>query len=86
MLAEAVAAGLVRKSASSRDARRTVLQITAAGHRLLADARAWQEQAFANLVADWPPADARRFARYLVRLATQSFKAQTQEDLHDDRS
>jgi DNA-binding MarR family transcriptional regulator len=72
MLAEAVAAGLVTKTVSPEDARRTELGITTAGHELLAAARAWQDQAFARLVADWPAADARRLAGYLQRLAAQS--------------
>ena len=72
MLAEAVAAGLVTKTASAEDARRTELGITPAGHELLAAARAWQDEAFARLVAGWPAADARRLAGYLKRLAAQS--------------
>ena len=71
MLADAVAAGLVKKTVSPGDARRTELQLTPQGQSLLAAARSWQEEAFAALVADWPRADARRFARYLVRLASQ---------------
>jgi DNA-binding MarR family transcriptional regulator len=72
MLAEAVAGGLVTKTASPHDARRTELGITAAGRELLAAARAWQDAAFARLVASWPPADARRLAGYLQRLAAES--------------
>jgi DNA-binding MarR family transcriptional regulator len=72
MLADAVAAGLVTKTVSLDDARRTDLRMTAEGRSLLAAARAWQEQVFARLVADWPAADARRFASYLKRLAEQS--------------
>jgi DNA-binding MarR family transcriptional regulator len=71
MLADAVAAGLVTKTVSPADARRTELGITAAGADLLAAARAWQDLAFARLVADWPAADARRLAGYLRRLAGQ---------------
>jgi DNA-binding MarR family transcriptional regulator len=72
MLADAVAAGLVTKTVSPQDARRTELGLTTAGRDLLAAARAWQQQAFTQLVADWPARDARRFARYLTRLAAQS--------------
>lgn len=72
MLAEAVAAGLVTKTVAPGDARRTELGITATGRELLAAARAWQDRAFAGLVAGWPPADARRLADYLQRLAAQS--------------
>jgi DNA-binding MarR family transcriptional regulator len=72
MLAEAVAAGLVTKTVSPEDARRTELGVTAAGRELLGAARAWQDQAFARLVAGWPAADARQLAGYLRRLAAQS--------------
>jgi DNA-binding MarR family transcriptional regulator len=71
MLAAAVGAGLVTKTVSAQDARRTELAPTRAGAELLAAARAWQEQMFRRLTADWPAADARRFASYLVRLAGQ---------------
>jgi DNA-binding MarR family transcriptional regulator len=71
MLAAAVAAGLVTKTVSAHDARRTELAVTPAGAELLAAARAWQEQTFRRLTADWPAADVRRFASYLVRLAEQ---------------
>lgn len=71
MLASAVSAGLVTKTASPEDARRTELAMTPAGRQMLAAARAWQERVFAHLVADWPARDARRFASYLVRLAAQ---------------
>jgi DNA-binding MarR family transcriptional regulator len=72
MLASAVAAGLVTKATHPGDARRTELAITQPGRDLLAAARAWQDQVFARLVADWPAADARRLAGYLERLAAQS--------------
>ena len=71
MLASAVTAGLVTRTIAPDDARRTELAITPAGAKLLAAARAWQERTFAQLVADWPAADARQFAAYLVRLANQ---------------
>jgi DNA-binding MarR family transcriptional regulator len=71
MLASAVSAGLVVKSVSPTDARRAELEVTPAGADVLAAARAWQERMFAHLVADWPAADARRFASYLARLAAQ---------------
>lgn len=71
MLADAVAAGFVTKAASQDDARRTVLGITPAGRSLLDAARDWQRNVFAQLVADWPAHDARRFAGYLDRLASE---------------
>ena len=69
MLADAVRDGLVTKAAAPDDARRAVLGLTDDGRAMLADARAWQAERFAELVADWPVRDARRFAGYLVRLA-----------------
>jgi DNA-binding MarR family transcriptional regulator len=81
MLADAVEAGLVRKTISPQDARRTELALTPAGEALLDAARAWQRETFARLVADWPPADASRFAGYLVRLASQPLEKETAQ--HD---
>jgi len=71
MLAAAVGAGLVTKTVSAADGRRTELRATASGRELLASARAWQREIFTELVADWPAQDARRFAGYLQRLAAQ---------------
>jgi DNA-binding MarR family transcriptional regulator len=74
MLAAAVAAGLVDKTTAPGDARRTQLRMTADGSSLLAAARSWQREAFAQLVAGWSAGDARRFAGYLERLAIESRK------------
>ena len=80
MLAAAVAAGLVVKTVSPRDARRTELTATASGRALLEAARAWQQETFAQLVAGWPAQDARRFAGYLHRLARQQLESSRQGD------
>jgi DNA-binding MarR family transcriptional regulator len=72
MVADAVAAGHVAKAPSPADARRADLRVTPAGAELLAGARAWQERAFAGLVAGWPAADAARLAAYLRRLADEA--------------
>ena len=74
MLAAAVAAGLVDKTTAPGDARRMQLRMTADGRSMLAAARAWQQEVFAQLVAGWPARDARRFAGYLERLAMESGK------------
>lgn len=71
MLAAAVAAGLATKTVSPQDARRTELAMTAAGEEMLGAARAWQQQTFERLTADWSAADTRRLSSYLVRLASQ---------------
>ena len=80
MLAAAVEAGLVTKAVSPTDGRRTELRATASGRELLTSARAWQRETFTRLVADWPAQDARRFAGYLQRLATQPLDQSTQGD------
>jgi DNA-binding MarR family transcriptional regulator len=85
MLAAAVEAGLVSKETSAADARRTELRMTEAGQSLLAAAQAWQEEAFLQMTASWPAADARRFATYLHRLATQSLTQVAQADGSPDR-
>lgn len=71
MLADAVSAGLVAKTVAAGDARRAELAVTAEGRSLLDAARAWQGEVFAGLVEGWPEEDARRFAGYLRRLASQ---------------
>jgi DNA-binding MarR family transcriptional regulator len=81
MLAAAVDAGLVTKTVSPADGRRTELRATASGCELLASARAWQRYTFTQLVADWPAQDARRFAGYLQRLAAQPLD----RSIHGDR-
>ncbi|MFD2415266.1 MarR family winged helix-turn-helix transcriptional regulator [Amycolatopsis pigmentata] len=63
--------GYLRRTASATDRRRAALTITPAGNRLLADARAWQEEVFTRLTADWDRADAAQFADHLRRLAGQ---------------
>jgi DNA-binding MarR family transcriptional regulator len=75
MLAAAVAAGLVTKTISPGDGRRTELQITGAGSALLSSARAWQQERFTQLTAGWPARDARQLAGYLQRLAAESRQA-----------
>jgi DNA-binding MarR family transcriptional regulator len=85
MLAAAVEAGLVTKATSAADARRTELRMTKEGQSLLATARAWQEEAFLQMTASWPAADARRFATYLHRLAAQSLSPTARETPDDHR-
>jgi DNA-binding MarR family transcriptional regulator len=71
MITRAMDHGLLEKFAADVDQRRVQLDITAAGRALLREARAWQTATFRELVADWAPEDANRFATYLVRLADQ---------------
>ncbi len=70
-IGSAVNDGYLSRTASRADRRRAALTITPAGHELLANARAWQDDVFARLTADWDPADAAQFAVHLRRLADQ---------------
>ncbi|MGI8483653.1 MAG: MarR family winged helix-turn-helix transcriptional regulator [Thermomicrobiales bacterium] len=69
MVAEAAAHGLIVRSVSAGDARRTALTFTEDGIDLLTNAHGWQEEAFERLVCGWPVEDATRFAGYLRQLA-----------------
>ena len=71
MVADAQAAGLITRDASSRDARRARVRLTDAGLELLVAAHAWQQQQFDALVAGWDPADRDRLAAYVLRVAAQ---------------
>ncbi len=71
MVRDATAAGFLARSESEVDRRRTALRLTARGERLLADARDWQRNVFAELTADWSADDRRRFAGYLQRLSAE---------------
>lgn len=78
MITRATHHRLLGKFPADDDQRRLQLDITAAGRALLRDARAWQTATFQELVADWPPDDAKRFATYLVRLADQVLNTKEQ--------
>ena len=75
LITRATDRGLLDKTAAEDDQRRVQLAITAAGHTLLRDARAWQAATFQTLVADWELEDANRFATYLIRLADEVVQA-----------
>lgn len=70
-IAAAVDDGYLRRTASATDRRRAALTITAAGGRLLSEARGWQDDVFARLTADWGPGAAAQFAGHLRRLADE---------------
>ena len=71
MVKGAVEAGYVTRRVASEDARRMELAPTAKGRKVLAQAHHWQEETFERLTAEWPKADAARFATYLERLANE---------------
>lgn len=70
-ISAAIKDGHLRRDVSAADRRRASLVVTPAGHKLLADVRAWQDEVFAELTTGWDPPDARQFAGHLSRLAAQ---------------
>ncbi len=72
MVADAVAAGLVRRGTMEHDARHADLELTASGRELLAAARRWQNDTFDAFTAHWPAEDRETFASLLVRFAADA--------------
>lgn len=69
LVAEAIRAGYVAAAASPADARRRRLDLTAAGHSLVAAARRYQRAVFERVTRDWTEQERLAFARLLVRFA-----------------
>ncbi|NKY26566.1 MarR family winged helix-turn-helix transcriptional regulator [Nocardia gamkensis] len=67
LVAQAVSAGLLERGADQRDGRRSVLRLTAAGNRAVAEARKGRRTTMAAAMADWTPAERADFARLLER-------------------
>ena len=71
MVAAVEAVGLVERSRSCSDGRRSTVRITGAGLQLLETSRRWQQKMFDELTGGWSDRDRRRFAGYLARLAAE---------------
>jgi DNA-binding MarR family transcriptional regulator len=71
MVAAVEAAGLVERSRSFSDGRRSAVRITRTGFQLLETSRHWQQRMFDELTDGWSDRDRRQFAGYLDRLASQ---------------
>ncbi|WP_280252134.1 MarR family winged helix-turn-helix transcriptional regulator [Nocardia abscessus] len=67
LVAQAVSSGLLERVADQRDGRRSVLRLTAAGRRAVAEAAAGRRTAMAAAMTDWTPAERAEFARLLER-------------------
>lgn len=65
LVADAVAAGLVRREADAADGRRSVLALTADGRRLQAGAAERRRADLATVLTGWPDGDRQAFARLL---------------------
>ncbi|GAA3024607.1 MarR family winged helix-turn-helix transcriptional regulator [Streptosporangium longisporum] len=72
MVADAVAAGLVRRGTLEGDARHADLVLTASGRELLAAARRWQDEAFDTFTEDWSAEEREIFATLLVRFVARA--------------
>ncbi|WP_367133196.1 MarR family winged helix-turn-helix transcriptional regulator [Saccharothrix sp. HUAS TT1] len=67
--------GLVERRADPVDGRASVLAVTEAGARLLAERRARRNELLARLFADWPAAEWDRFIEYFERFVGDYEKA-----------
>jgi DNA-binding MarR family transcriptional regulator len=63
-----VADGLLARSTSEQDRRRTRIQLTTSGRSVLASANAVRRGLLADVTADWAPADVEVLVDLLVRL------------------
>lgn len=80
LVAEAVAAGLVRREADAADGRRSVLALTADGRRLQAAAAQRRRADLATMLSDWPDGDRRTFARLLSAFAARWYETFEESD------
>jgi DNA-binding MarR family transcriptional regulator len=69
MVTAAIEAGHVRRLASQADGRRSVLTLTDAGRRVLADAERYWLGHYTRVLADWTDEERREFARLLTRFS-----------------
>ncbi|GAA1546642.1 MarR family winged helix-turn-helix transcriptional regulator [Actinomadura kijaniata] len=67
MVSDNIKAGYLRRAASQRDGRRTVLELTPEGTELMERFRRHQREAFEYITADWPERDRLEFARLMLR-------------------
>ncbi|MEV0634688.1 MarR family winged helix-turn-helix transcriptional regulator [Streptomyces sp. NPDC050619] len=68
-------AGLIERRLDPEDHRVQVLDLSAAGRRILAQVTASRRSVFRERLADWPAEDLERFARYLARYNSWSAAA-----------
>ncbi|MEU7365934.1 MarR family winged helix-turn-helix transcriptional regulator [Streptomyces hygroscopicus] len=71
-VAACIADGLLRRTASQADGRRTVLELTRAGEAERRRLAAEQRDTFERITAGWDPGERRQFARYLIRYRQDS--------------
>jgi len=69
LVSETIRAGYLSGAASPADARRIRLALTAAGRKLVADARRYQRATFDRITRDWSQRERDEFARLFVKFA-----------------
>ncbi|MBB4104930.1 MarR family winged helix-turn-helix transcriptional regulator [Allorhizobium borbori] len=74
LVAEMVSSGVLRRMASQADGRRSVIELTDLGQRLLGEMHTIKDGVIRQAVADWPQADIDAFAR-LYDLFVCNFEA-----------
>ncbi|MFD7652732.1 MarR family winged helix-turn-helix transcriptional regulator [Actinosynnema sp. NPDC059797] len=74
-VAALVKEGLVERRADPEDGRASVLAVTEAGARLVAERRRQRNEALIRLFADWDPEDRDRFVEYFERFVGDYEKA-----------
>ena len=72
-VAAATERGYLELHASTSDGRSRCATVAPAGNQMLAQARAWQEQAFADLTDGWSVGRRREFERALRELLERSY-------------
>lgn len=88
MVADCITHGYLVRTASQRDGRRTIVQLTDEGSALLGHFRRQHRQAFEHITGDWPKAERLEFARLLVKYAdaTSRLPMPSKDDNLDDHS
>lgn len=67
MVSDCIQAGYLLRVASQLDGRRTILQLTVDGERMLESFRHHQRSAFEYITRDWPQSERLEFARLLIK-------------------
>jgi DNA-binding MarR family transcriptional regulator len=67
MVADAVRGGYVRRVASQADGRRTGLELTGAGRKLLRTTSSFRRRVFSKVMASWSESECLEFARLLTK-------------------
>ncbi|MEV6675004.1 MarR family winged helix-turn-helix transcriptional regulator [Streptomyces sp. NPDC051162] len=67
MVSDCISCGYLVRAASQHDGRRTILQLTDEGEKMLAGFRKHQRSAYERITRDWPDEERLEFARLLIK-------------------